>query len=265
MLEPLYFFKYLPPVQHLVQVVLSRPVAALTVCLHCLEEMAEPIDKAAYESVLMSCAQNIHAAHCMVINDQLCLLTLEMDEWVSAHHDSIKHDFISAVITDDASSLHKPSDPHLQEWADHTKCTFRSAAKHFIVQMIVEDTIDPWLIEYFQAIKASADQHNKEHFTNYNRNMHASTEKQANKDSDDFYSTTLASLKAEALECAEREVAKYKSVLKIAAEEQKAKFQADLEKCLVKVSKSSKPTNPADWPLCTKLRVDPTTRPLPPS
>jgi len=188
------------------------------VCLRCLKEMAQPIDKAAYESVLMSCTQNIHAAHCTVINVQLRSLTNEMDEWVLTCHDSIKHNFIMAVVSDDASSLYDSTDPCLLDWANRTKDTFHLAACNFITDTVIKDTIDPWVIESFQACKALADQEALNDINNHTRDLRASEEQRANEDAAMFYNSTFAALKAEALERAERKVAEYKSNLKVAAE-----------------------------------------------
>ena len=44
-------------------------VESWEVCLCCLKECQYPVTHAAWQSVLMSCAQNIHGAHRTIIND----------------------------------------------------------------------------------------------------------------------------------------------------------------------------------------------------
>jgi len=80
------------------------------ICLRCLEECQYPITKADFETVLMSCAQNIHAAHRTIINTKLRSLTLEMDEWIDDRRAQIQNAFIDSVISDDLSYLHNVTD-----------------------------------------------------------------------------------------------------------------------------------------------------------
>ena len=234
------------------------------ICLRCLEETVPPITKAAYESVLMWCSQNIHAAHRTIINHQLRTLTEEMNTWVQTRREAIISQFIDAVVSENAPSFDAildPADPRLVEWANRTRDAYRAAARHLCANDVADDIIAPWAIEAMQAAKAEADKDNLEYFTNYSRDLRTSAERRAIDDSDEFYNTTITSLNAEALERAEREVAEYKSTLKVKAEERKEAYRIDMEARLVKLtsSSSSQPITRTNRP---KKRVDPITRPL---
>ena len=208
------------------------------ICLRCLEECQYPITKAHYKSILMSCSQNIHAAHCTIINDKLRSLTLEMDEWVDARRTQIQSAFIEAVASEDFSFLLDATDrdPRLEAWVDSTLTTFIDHARKLIINDVISNEAQLILIERVTAAKVKAEREAEVYLTTLIRDERAKAEATAIADATQFYDNTLASLKAEALERAEREVAEYKSNLKIAAEERKAALLADFEKRVVKSS-----------------------------
>jgi len=141
-----------------------------------------------------------------------------MDVWVSTCHDSIKHNFILAVISDDTSSFHNSTDPCLLKWAEHTKALFHQAAHSFMASTVIEDTVNPWIIETYQAHKALAEKDSAKLLTNLLRDLCASAEQHANDNADTFYNATLATLKAKAFKCTKHNIAEYKSNLKVAAD-----------------------------------------------
>jgi len=211
------------------------------ICLRCLEECQYPIDKAGYESVLMSCTQNIHAAHRTIINDKLRSLTHKMDDWVDARCTQIQNTFIDTVISDDLSSLHNitDQDPRLTAWATATLASFTDTTKRFMAQEAIATTTEPLLIESLQAAKVKVDTEGAEYLSNYIRDEQAKAESAANRDALVFYNDTLTALKAEATERSEREIAEFKSTLKVKNEERKAALLDDFDKQAPKPSLTS--------------------------
>ena len=230
------------------------------ICLRCLEECKVPITETEWESVLLSCGQNIKAAHRTVINSKLHQLSEEMETWVSNVHDHIKDAFINCVVNDDIPNFHDEhaNDAHLVEWVSHTKAAIRQTALAYITNETILETIDPWASEALEGTKAHALVENNTFLLNYTRNQHALAKAKAISDANDFYTTTLASLKAEALKRAEREVASFKSDLKIQVEECKEALRLDSIKQIKEPSSNSSVTRTNR----TKQRADPTTRPM---
>jgi len=226
------------------------------VCLRCLEECQYPVTQAAWQSVLMSCAQNIHAAHRSIINDKLRSLTLETDQWVDDRRTLIREAFIEAVTSDDFSSLHDAtnSDPRLEAWAARTFTSFTDTAKQFIAQEVIATTVSPILIESLQAAKVKVDTEGSEYLTAYIRDERTKAEAAANADALAFYNDTLRTLKAEALERSEREIAEYKHGLKVKNEERKAALLGDFESRAPKPSSSVSAS--VTRPSRRKARVD---------
>jgi len=214
---------------------------AWEICLRCLEECQYPITKADYETVLMSCAQNIHAAHRTIINDKLCSLTHEMDEWVDVRCTQIQLAFIDAVISDDLSSLHDATDrdPRLAAWSTATLASFTDTAKRFMAQEAVATTAEPLLIEALQAAKVRVDTEGEAYLSNYICDERTKAEAAAKCDALLFYNDTLRALKAEATERSEREIAEFKSTLKVKNEELKAVLLDDFDKRAPKPSLTS--------------------------
>ena len=194
------------------------------ICLRCLEECQYPINKAGYESVLMSCQQNIHAAHRTIINQKLRDLTNEMDAWVDARRTQITDAFLEAVTSEDFSSLYDSvdRDPRLVDWANRTIANFTDISKRYMADEVMDNTVEPIIIERLDAARAKAITSAAEHLATLTRDERKKAEESAIADANAFYESTLATLKAEALEKAEREVAEYKSNLKVAAEERKS-------------------------------------------
>jgi len=215
-------------------------VESWEVCLRCLEECQYPVTHAAWQSVLMSCAQNIHAAHRTIINDKLRSLTLETDQWVDDRRNLIREAFIEAVTSDDLSSLHDAtnSDPRLEAWATCTLTSFTDTVKQFIAQEVLATTVSPILIESLQAAKVKVDTEGSEYLTAYIRDERAKAEAAANADALTFYNDTLRTLKAEALERSKREIAEYKHGLKVKNKERKAALLDDFESRAPKSSSS---------------------------
>jgi len=230
------------------------------ICLRCLEECKIPITESEWESVLLSCSQNIKAAHHTVINTKLWQLTEEMEAWVSNTRDHIKDAFINSVVNNDIPNFHNEHahDARLVEWVSCTKAAVRQTALAYITNETILETIDPWASEALEGAKAHALVENDTFLLNFTCDQRALAKAKAISDANEFYNTTLTSLKAEALEHAEREVASFKSDLKIQAEERKEALCLDSIKQIKEPSSSSSISHTNR----TKQRVDPTARPM---
>ena len=233
--------------------------ASHKLCLRCLEECKVPITETEWESVLLSCGQNIKAAHHTIINTKLCQLTEEMEAWVSNAHDHIKDAFINSVVNNDIPNFHDEHayDACLVEWASHTKAAIHQTALAYITNKTIIETIDPWASEALEGAKAHTLVENNTFLLNFTCDQRALAEAKAISDTNNFYNTTLASLKAKALERAERKVASFKSDLKIQAEECKEALHLDSIKRIKEPSSTSSVSRTNH----TKQRVDPTARP----
>jgi len=230
------------------------------ICLRCLEECKVPISEAEWESVLLSCSQNIKAAHRTIINTKLRETTKEMDTWVNNARAHIKDAFINSVVNDDIPNFHNEHahDARLVEWAARMKATVRQTALAYITNDTILDIVNPWASEALEGAKAHALEENKTFLLNYTRDQRTIAEASAISDANDFYNTTLASLKAEALERAEREVASYKSDLKIQAEERKEALRLDSIK---RIKEPPPSTSSVSRTNRNKQRADPIARP----
>jgi len=230
------------------------------ICLRCLEECKVPISETEWESVLLSCGQNIKAAHRTIINTKLRELTQEMNTWVDNARAHIKDAFINSIVNDDIPNFHNEhaSDARLVEWATRMKAAVRQTALAYITNKTITDIVDPWASEALDGAKVHALEENKAFLLNFTRDQRAAAEASAISDANDFYNTTLTSLKAEALECAEREVASYKSDLKIQAEERKEALRLDSIKWIKEPPSSNSSVTRTNH---TKQRADPTARP----
>jgi len=234
--------------------------ASYKICLRCLEGCKQPLDKAGYKSVLMSCSQNIHATHHTIINEQLQNLTTEMTDWVSSCRDTIKSAFIDAVTTDNLSSFleDNDSDPRIQTWASNMKSRIQQIALAYTTQTAIDTIIEPWASEALEGACAWALVDNEAFLTEHTCDLRASAKACAITDADNFYLSTLTNLKAEATERAERKVAEYKSNLKIKAEEQKEALRLSSIGRLPKDLSSSSSVTCTN---CPKQCADPTAHP----
>jgi len=229
-------------------------------CLRCLEECKVPITETEWESVLLSCGQNIKAAHRTIINTKLRQLTEEMDTWVTDTHAHIKDAFINSVVNDDIPNFHNEhaNNARLVEWVSRTKAAVCQTALAYITHETILETIDPWASEALEGAKIHALAENDAFLLNYTHDQRTLTEAKAISDANEFYTTTLATLKAETVERAEREVALFKSDLKIKAEECKEALRLD------SIKRIKEPVSSSTSVSCTnrtKQRVDPTACP----
>ena len=237
----------------------ERETLEWDICLRCLEETQHPCSETHYDSVLKSCSSNVQAAHRTIINQKLQELSSELEDWISARRESIKAGFLDAVISDNFSFFHEADNPKLLQWAQTTADSFRNSAKRFIARDLTAEITDPFFIELLTARKVKVDTDLDKYLNSYIQSEWSKAETTAISDTNIFYNETLSNLKAEALERAEREVAEYKSNLKVAAEERKLVLLLDFEKYAPKPSSSSKS---AAWK-ARHERADPLASPSP--
>jgi len=181
-----------------------------------------------------------------------------MDTWVNNARAHVKDAFINSVVNDDIPNFHNEhaNNARLVEWATRMKAAVRQTALAYITNDTILDIVDPWASEALEGAKAHALEENKTFLINFTRDQRTIAEASAISDANDFYNSTLASLKAEALERAEREVASYKSDLKVQAEERKEALRLDSIKRIKEPTSSS--VTRTNRP---KQRADPTARP----
>jgi len=237
----------------------SEP-ASHELCLRCLKECKVPVTKAEWEAVLLSCSQNIKAAHHTIINSKLHQLSEEMDSWVSNTQAHIKDAFINSVVNDDLPNFHDEhvTDARLVEWAARMKAAVRHTALAYITHEAIIDIVDLWVAKALEGAKALALAKNNTFLLNYSQDQRTLAEAKAISDANNFYTTTLAALKAEAVEHAERKVAIFKLDLKIKAEECKEALHLDSIKWIKEPSSSSTSVTCTNH---TKQCADPTARP----
>ena len=121
------------------------------ICLRCLEECKSfPTDNAAFESVMMSCGQNVQAAHRTIINDQIRTLSNEMNEWVSTCRDAVVSDNLTTFHTDHAD------DPRRIDWANRMKSRIHQSAVAYTTQTAIDEVIEPWASEALEGARARA-------------------------------------------------------------------------------------------------------------
>ena len=263
------------------------------ICLRCLESSHYPTDKATFDSIMMSCGQNVAGAHRTIINQAIRTLTIEMDEWVDNHRSSIKEQLIQAVVSDDGSFFRDVQDPRLLAWFETTRTNLRTLAQQNIKNEVLDETLVPWAIESLQAAKAEASRANDADLVNFIRDERAASERSATSDARSFYDDTLRNLQSEALtratdearafyeaeldklnesakadlavfknehrETLEREISAFKHSLKAEEEQRKANIRAAVTKPVTSssLSKSASKANRG------RNRVDPTARPVP--
>jgi len=122
-----------------------------------------------------------------------------------------------------------------------------------MAQEAIATTAEPLLIESLQAAKVKVDTEGAEYLSNYICEERAKAKSAANRDTLVFYNDTLTALKTEATERSEREIAEFKSTLKVKNEERKAALLDDFDKWAPKPSLNS---SSAVRSSCRKTRVD---------
>ena len=110
---------------------LSNPDSAIT-CLRCLEECNMPVTHENWQSILMSCDQNLRAAHSTIVNDAIRHMTNQLTEWADTRSSEIKDKLIDALTSEAADQKILDDDPRVQAWAN-TNLEFIRTRLHNII------------------------------------------------------------------------------------------------------------------------------------
>ena len=85
-------------------------------CMRCLEECNIPISFDCLDSVLMSCDQNIRAAHTTIINSIIRTMHADLQSWADNKAEDIKNKLIEGVVNGSIDQKIFNEDAHIQAW-----------------------------------------------------------------------------------------------------------------------------------------------------
>ena len=87
-----------------------------TMCMRCLEECNIPITHDHLDAVLMSCDQNIRAAHSTIINEAICNMNTNIQQWADKCTTQIQNKLIEGVVNGSIDQKIFDEDAHIQAW-----------------------------------------------------------------------------------------------------------------------------------------------------
>ena len=87
-----------------------------TMCMRCLEECNIPVSFDHLDSVLMSCDQNIRAAHTTIINSIIRTMHADLQAWADDRSEDIKNKLIEGVINGSIDQKIFDEDARIQAW-----------------------------------------------------------------------------------------------------------------------------------------------------
>jgi hypothetical protein len=194
-------------------------------CLRYLEACHIPIDKAHYESVALSCGQDIRAAHHTIVNDRLRLLHKEADDWLESTLATIKSSIIDVITSEMGHVFLETDNPTLSTWVNVTTNNLREHARSMLLDESVQKYVIPWASKRFDTAHASILDANSD----FLQEKCVEAEQRPITDANAFYDYTLTSLKTEALKhakadalsTADAELAQFKHNLCIEVDERK--------------------------------------------
>ena len=127
---------------------LTEPSRSQT-CMRCLEECNMPVSPHDLESILMSCDQNIRAAHSTIINDALRKMHTDISLWADKRSTQIQDDIINALCNEVIDQKVLDADPHIQTWANTNIQFFRERLRQKITKTASEtdSTLSAWVVE----------------------------------------------------------------------------------------------------------------------
>ena len=92
-----------------------------TMCMRCLEECNIPVSFEHLDSVLMSCDQNIRAAHTTIINSIIRNMHTDLQAWADDRSEDIKNKLIEDVVNRSIDQKIFDEDTRIQAWINsHT-------------------------------------------------------------------------------------------------------------------------------------------------
>ena len=93
-----------------------------TMCMRCLEECNIPVTHEHLDAVLMSCDQNIRAAHSTIINESIRNMTTNIQQWADECTAQIQNKLIEGVVNGSIDQKIFDEDTHIQTWINsHVK------------------------------------------------------------------------------------------------------------------------------------------------
>jgi len=247
------------------------------ICLRCLEQCNQPVDAAHYKSVMMSCDQNIRAAHHTIVNNAVRTLAQNAASWSETQFAAIKESLIQGIVAEDGGPLIDNADARLLTWLRTNSHNLREHAKGILLDETVEHYMVPWATEHLDDAKGKLLTVAEEHSSDLVRRKRVEAEVQANNDGHRFYEETLSNLKTEYKARAEAdayafyqeelarlkmankdqvdsEYAAFAHQLKIDTAERKGKARAAADKTVTAIGRSSAKANKV------KVRHDPIQR-----
>ena len=87
-----------------------------TMCMRCLEECNIPVSFDHLDSVLMSCDQNIRAAHTTIINSIIRTMHTDLQAWADDRSEDIKNKLIEGVVNGSIDQKIFDEDARIQAW-----------------------------------------------------------------------------------------------------------------------------------------------------
>ena len=87
-----------------------------TMCMRCLEECNIPVSFEHLDSVLMSCDQNIRAAHTTIINSTIRNMHTDLQAWADNRSEDIKNKLIEGVVNGSIDQKIFDEDTRIQAW-----------------------------------------------------------------------------------------------------------------------------------------------------
>ena len=93
-----------------------------TMCMRCLEECNIPVSHEHLDAVLMSCDQNIRAAHSTIINEAIRNMHTNIQQWAEERTSQIQNKLIEGVVNRSIDQKIFDEDAHIQTWINsHVK------------------------------------------------------------------------------------------------------------------------------------------------
>ena len=87
-----------------------------TMCMRCLEECNIPVTHEHLDAVLMSCDQNIRAAHSTIINEAIRNMHTNIQQWADEHTSQIQNKLIEGVVNGSINQKIFNEDARIQAW-----------------------------------------------------------------------------------------------------------------------------------------------------
>jgi hypothetical protein len=213
-------------------------------CLCCLESCHMLVDKAAWESVAMTCRQNIHTIHETIVNKEVYKLHAKTSEWSSTQFSQICNALIESTVSDSTPLLLNMSDPCLVNWIAVVSNNLREHAR----AVLLDETVDKYTVPWATKCLDTARIHLLSNNNNAIHDSRAEAKHHAVDDAKAFYNSTFVALKAEhleraradALQATDTKMNSFKHALCIKVKEHKANAWSTIAQPAPSVSRKGK-------------------------